>query len=222
MLDRDENPVPLTPKVFDLLLYLVESRGKLLTKDELMAAVWPDTIVEESNLTQNISILRRALGDVRGDNAFIVTVPGRGYKFVADVAVESTTEIEQPAIETASTPERNRRLIYVAAAVVIAVVAAGLFYLWPSRRTAAEAPKTLAILPFRPLVSDNSDEALEMGMTDTLIARMSSNPGLILRPLSSVRPFARTDVGSAGGRSSTRRGHGAGGKCPALGRQDPS
>jgi DNA-binding winged helix-turn-helix (wHTH) protein/TolB-like protein/Flp pilus assembly protein TadD len=194
LLDRDENPVPLTPKVFDLLLYLAENCGKLLTKDELMSAVWPDTIVEESNLTQNISILRRALGDVRGDNAFIVTVPGRGYKFVADVAVESTTEIEQPAIETASTPERNRRLIYVAAAVVIAVVAAGLFYLWPSRRTAAEAPRTLAILPFRPLVSDNSDEALEMGMTDTLIARMSSNPGLVLRPLSSVRPFARADV----------------------------
>ena len=194
LLDQERIPVSLTPKVFDLLLYLVQNRGKLLAKDDLMAAVWPDTIVEESNLTQNISILRRALGDTRGDNAFIVTVPGRGYKFVADVTVDSAVVKEVLPFEETSVQRPDRRLLYAGLAVAVVAIAAGLIYIFAGRRTGAEAPRTLAILPFRPLVNENSDEALEMGMTDTLIARMSSDPGLILRPLSSVRPFARSDA----------------------------
>ena len=194
LLDREEIPIQLTPKVFDLLLYLVQNRGKLLTKDELMSAVWPDTIVEESNLTQNISILRRTLGDVRGGNAFIVTVPGRGYKFVAELTVNANAGITLPDKEPTA-EHRNYRLVAYAAlcaAVIVAVI--GIVYLLSTRRTAAEKPKILAILPFTPLVAENSDQALEMGLTDTLIARMSSDPGLILRPLSSVRPFARSDA----------------------------
>src|SRR4051812_3510037 len=76
LLNADGENVSLTPKVFDLLLYLVENGGRPVGKDEIMSAVWPDTIVEESNLSQNISILRRTLGDKRGDREFIVTIPG--------------------------------------------------------------------------------------------------------------------------------------------------
>ena len=194
LVDSEENPVSLTPKVFDLLLYLVENRGRLLSKDELMSAIWPDTVVEESNLTQNISILRRALGDVKGDNSFIATVPGRGYKFVADVTTDERAKSEAEPEQTKLVGGSGRRMAYVSAILAAAAVVVGIFYLFASKRTTAEAPKVLAILPFKPLVSDSSDEALEMGMTDTLIARMSSNPGLILRPLSSVRQFSRADV----------------------------
>ena len=195
LLDSTGTPIPLTPKVFDLLLCLVENHGELLTKDALMSLVWPDTTVEESNLTQNISILRRSLGDARGDNAFIVTVPGRGYKFVAEVTSvdESDRPVELP-VEQQAKVGPDHRLLYVAVTTAAVLIVIAMFYLFSNRRTAAEAPKTLAILPFRPLVNENSDEALEMGMTDTLIARMSSNPGLILRPLSSVRRFSRSDV----------------------------
>lgn len=77
--------VPLTPKVFDTLLYLVENRGKVVEKDDLMQAVWPDTVVEENNLNQNISTLRRVLGESRGENRFIATIPGKGYHFIATV-----------------------------------------------------------------------------------------------------------------------------------------
>ncbi len=77
--------VPLTPKVFDTLLYLVENRGKVVEKDDLMHAVWPDTVVEENNLNQNISTLRRVLGESRGENRFIATIPGKGYRFIAPV-----------------------------------------------------------------------------------------------------------------------------------------
>jgi len=86
---REGNPVPLTPKVFDTLLYLVRRKGELVEKDDLMKAIWPDTVVEENNLNQNISALRRALGEGRGDSRYILTVPGRGYRFVAEVEGES-------------------------------------------------------------------------------------------------------------------------------------
>ena len=85
LLDRHGAPVPLTPKAFDTLVYLVEHAGAVLRKDELMRAVWADTAVEENNLNQNISILRRALGEERGGHRYIATVPGRGYQFVAAV-----------------------------------------------------------------------------------------------------------------------------------------
>jgi DNA-binding winged helix-turn-helix (wHTH) protein len=75
--------VPLNPKVFDTLLYLALHQGRLLEKDELMRSIWPDTVVEENSLNQCVSTLRRALGERPGENRYIITVPGRGYRFAA-------------------------------------------------------------------------------------------------------------------------------------------
>jgi TolB-like protein/DNA-binding winged helix-turn-helix (wHTH) protein/Tfp pilus assembly protein PilF len=85
LLLRDETVVALPPKAFDTLLALVENCDRVLEKSELMAAVWPDSFVEESNLTQTVSILRRALGERASEHRYIVTVPGRGYRFVASL-----------------------------------------------------------------------------------------------------------------------------------------
>src|SRR5678815_1816747 len=82
---REGEIVPLAPKVFDVLLTLAERSGRTIEKDELMQKVWPDAVVEENNLTQNIYTLRKILGESRNDNRFIVTVPGIGYRFVAEV-----------------------------------------------------------------------------------------------------------------------------------------
>lgn len=82
---KDREVVPLTSKVFDTLLMLVEHSGQILGKDEMMSALWRDTIVEENNLTQHISTLRKALGERANEHRFVVTVPGRGYSFVAQV-----------------------------------------------------------------------------------------------------------------------------------------
>lgn len=82
---RDGEPLALTPKVFDTLVYLVRNRGRLLTKDELLKGIWPDTFVEEVNLAVNISTLRKAFGEGPQDDRYIATVPGRGYRFVAEV-----------------------------------------------------------------------------------------------------------------------------------------
>ena len=85
-LQRDGEVVQLTPKAFDILLALIEGRGEIIGKDDLMKRVWPDSFVEDGNLTYNISVLRKALGERTGENQYIVTVPGRGYQFVANVS----------------------------------------------------------------------------------------------------------------------------------------
>jgi TolB-like protein len=97
----DGTPVPLAHKVFEALLYLVEHRGELLEKATLMSALWPDAVVEENNLNQVITTLRRVLGERRGEHRFIVTVPGQGYRFVANVEIRPTTP-EGPATPSAS------------------------------------------------------------------------------------------------------------------------
>src|SRR3954466_5288846 len=86
--------VPLTPKAFDTLLVLVENSGHVIGKEELMRKVWPDSFVEENNLAQNISMLRKALGEESGGQKYIETVPKRGYRFAAEVREETDTEAE--------------------------------------------------------------------------------------------------------------------------------
>ena len=83
LLFRDGEPLDLTPKVFDVLLELVQSGGRVVDKKELMEKIWPDSFVEESNLTQQVSTLRKKLGQDAAQQRYILTVPGRGYRFVA-------------------------------------------------------------------------------------------------------------------------------------------
>src|ERR1700694_2827061 len=95
LLLRAGEPVLLTPKAFEILLLLVEKRGEVLLKEELMQSIWRNTVVEEGNLNRNISTVRKVLGESPGDHRYIVTIPGRGYRFVADVA-EAWDEYRQP------------------------------------------------------------------------------------------------------------------------------
>jgi DNA-binding winged helix-turn-helix (wHTH) protein/TolB-like protein len=215
LLLRSGEVVPLTPKVFDTLLYLVRHRGSVLGKDELMRALWPDAFVEENNLTQSISSLRRALGEARGENRYIVTVPGKGYRFAADVTtIVSTDGGPAPAEEitpvqegddagvsltgaTATTGSRVgrrmsvvQRILLVGLAVVMLVVAA--LYVWRARTRSPSTRevKTIAVLPFKPLVPEGRDEALELGMADTLVTRLSNIRQVVVSPISSVRRYA--------------------------------
>jgi Tol biopolymer transport system component/DNA-binding winged helix-turn-helix (wHTH) protein len=91
---REGEPVPLTPKAFDTLLVLVRQSGKTVEKDELMSRVWPGAVVEENNLNQNITALRKCLGDSRQASQYIATIPGLGYRFVAEVKTASVVEAE--------------------------------------------------------------------------------------------------------------------------------
>src|SRR5688500_8753204 len=85
ILTQDGKPISITPKVFDLLTVLIKNRGRVIEKDELMAAIWKDSFVEDSNLAFNIRQLRKALDDDARQPSFIETVPKRGYRFIAEV-----------------------------------------------------------------------------------------------------------------------------------------
>jgi DNA-binding winged helix-turn-helix (wHTH) protein/TolB-like protein len=211
LVSRDGEAIPLTPKAYDTLLYLVEHPGTVLDKDELMQAIWPHTVVEENNLTQSISALRRALGESRGENRYITTVPGRGYWFVADVKKAAAVELiaDNDSLNAASHPSRridshkSRLLIILFCAMGVAGLGFSIYYFWPVVKTAiSTAPdiatpikpimpvRSIAVLPFKPLVVDQRDESLEMGMADTLIVRLSNLRELIVRPFSSVQKFS--------------------------------
>ncbi len=120
---RDGQPVSIPPKVFNTLLTLIEQRGQVVSKDDLLARLWPDTVVEEANLTVYISALRKTLGEGKRENRYIVTVPGQGYQFIGDVRQINGAdagkvdglEVELPEPESLS--ERNAKPVQVPAEV---------------------------------------------------------------------------------------------------------
>jgi eukaryotic-like serine/threonine-protein kinase len=134
LLGPDERPIPLKPRVFDALLYLVEHRGELLGKQALLDAIWPHVVVEENNLNQAISTLRRVFGETRDEHRFIVTEPGRGYRFVARVEiVPAESDARAPISVQESNPER---LAPVSTAIPAPVVFAPLEHTVRGPRTA--------------------------------------------------------------------------------------
>jgi DNA-binding winged helix-turn-helix (wHTH) protein/tetratricopeptide (TPR) repeat protein len=163
---RDGELVSLTPKAFETLLVLVQHSGKLLDKDDLMNLVWGDTAVEEANLTQNISVLRRALGDAPQDRKYIATVPGRGYRFIADV--REVLDGEGDLILA----KRMRARVVIEDVIETTI---------PS--------KSLCVLPFKSLSADAGDDYLGLGIADALITRLSNIRQVIVRPTSAVLRF---------------------------------
>ena len=204
----------VTDKAFDALVFLIHHAGQLVTKDDLIKALWPDIVVEENNLYVVISTLRRALKDESAAQRLIATVAGRGYQFVAEVQVGAKTA--SAAHVSSARPawyariSRRRIALVAGATLVLAVVVVATFVaLRPAR---APAPVvTLAVLPFKPLTLADRNESLEFGMAETLIAGLNADR-LSVSPLSSVRRFAGSEqdavaAGRALGVQSVLEGH---------------
>ncbi len=200
---RDGRPIPLRPKVFDLLLVLVENRGHLVDKEKLMSSVWTEQFVEEGNINKNISMLRQALGESDSGHKFIETVPKRGYRFVADVRevnhnreAELLTQAEgrptdqhqghQRPRETNEesspfsppTQARVKRINkhWVAFVVVPVVLLAAIVYvvrILQRSRSATPAVRSIVVLPFQNLSGDPSQDYLVDGVTDALIGDLA-------------------------------------------------
>jgi TolB-like protein/Tfp pilus assembly protein PilF len=152
----DEKNVPLTPKVFDTLVVLVERAGRLVTKESLLAEVWPDTFVEEANLSVNIATLRKALGEIAGEHQYIQTISKRGYRFVANV-VEVERETRPVAIDQPQS----------------AVIAKK-----QSTLDQYQGLTSLAVLPFDNGSADPNAEYLSDGITESIINSISQLQGL--------------------------------------------
>ncbi len=190
-------PVALTAKAFDTLCCLIDHRERVVSKDELMNAVWPGRVVEENNLTQAVSALRRALGN---ENRWIVTVPGRGYRFVGDVDEVGVTGPDvagDPGTLTAlpALPMLDPRRVIALGALLfmLALFAASAWRIrQPVIPAVPVAHQTLAVLPFRSLSPGPRDELLELGLAETLITRLSTSTPLHVRSLASSGRFAGT------------------------------
>ncbi|HKU73584.1 MAG TPA: tetratricopeptide repeat protein [Pyrinomonadaceae bacterium] len=206
---REGEPVPLTPKVFDILVTLVEHGGQVVAKDDLMKRVWPNTFVEEGNLTQNISLLRKALGESPGGVQFIETVPRRGYRFVADTNQSWHEEVkpEIPAVQVESTPVVSipntnsqsagikRTPFYAVAAGIVVIGIIGLVYLTSAGKT--EAPSaigSIAVLPFVDESSDPDAEYINDKIAESLINSLSKLPQLRVVPRSVVAGYKGREI----------------------------
>jgi TolB-like protein/DNA-binding winged helix-turn-helix (wHTH) protein/rhodanese-related sulfurtransferase len=187
-------PVNIGSRALDVFGVLVDRRGELVTKDEIMAAVWPGTVVEGANLAVQISALRRVLDEDRTDGSCILTVPGRGYRFIGDpprLAV-SPSEAEVQAAEDlpsvprgvveATTPAPRRRLratIIGVALFSVAAVGGALAWIEGYKRhqaTAEYPPLSIVVLPFENLSGDRSDDYLADAITDDLTSDLSHIP----------------------------------------------
>ena len=227
---RDGQEVKLRPKSFEGLRFLVENSGRLVTKDELMQTLWPDSFVTENSLVKCLTDVRLALEDE--SQRYIKTVPRRGYIFIAQVSENSSAtgaavykdevegirvvieedeqgfETERDGVEAtarlsslSAAPksiwrgfQSNPTLVAISVALVGLAIALSCFLI--SRRQKQPLtvmPKSIAVLPFKPLVADSQDESLEMGMADTLITKLSNLSEIIVRPIGAVRGYNRLD-----------------------------
>jgi len=162
LLSHNGSSVPLTPKAFDLMLALVEHRGALLEKGEIMRLLWPHEAVEENNLTVIVSSLRKVLGESPVEHRYIVTIPKRGYCFVAQVnEVWGTRDkVVAPRSVSANVTEDWRQPIHHA--------------------------KSIAVMPFRTMSVSQNEDYLGLGMSDALITKLGSIRQITVKSTSTV------------------------------------
>lgn len=215
---RDGQIIPLAPKAFDTLLALVENSGRVMEKSELLRLIWPDTFVEEINLTVHISALRKAIGESRDEQQYIETIPKRGYRFIAPVsksmgkangnrvsngsaqenafeAGDEAAASHPPASISSAISSRWKSvpwLLVIVAGLVIAVGAL-IYFLIAGRETKpASTSKSIAVLPFKMLGADD-DQYLSVGLADAVITKLSNLDQITVRPTLAVLKYEDID-----------------------------
>jgi len=210
---RNEDRVPMAPREFDILAYLVEHAGRLVTQDQILDALWSETHVNPEVLRKYILEIRKILGDRPENPEFIETVPKRGYRFVASVADDNGNEA--PGLPASHEPEKNGaedkiqpepahskpenpfakdklwKVVTIAVLAVVAVVALG-GYLWSTRnrgKAAALSDPSIAVLPFADMSPDKDQEYFSDGLSEQLIHDLAKVSGLKVVGRSSAFQF---------------------------------
>jgi TolB-like protein/DNA-binding winged helix-turn-helix (wHTH) protein len=226
LLKEGSRALPLSSRAFDTLVFFLEHPGKLLDKSTLMAAIWPKLIVEENNLNQQISALRRVLGEHPEEHRFIVTVPGRGYRFIAPVSLVAGSATALDAAP-APAPVWRPRLPALAlmAALAVAALLTGVYALWRARSGASVTgvrvqapsqsglpanvarapavafsppPHSIAVLPFVNMSSDKEQDYFSDGLSEELLNDLSRITELQVAARTSSFSFKGkdTDIGT--------------------------
>lgn len=204
---KDGSRVPLMPKALATLVLLVERAGETVPKEELLERVWDGAAVEENNLTQSISTLRRVLGEKRGDNRYIFTEPGKGYRFVASVSsIERAPTPVSPAPSFAKPDgraepggqtgyRRRARVAAVAAACITSCLALGVWLVSP--RVGAKASRhSVAVLRIRDLSKASNEAWLQTALSEMLTSELAATDKLRTIPAEDVVRW-RTDFGTS-------------------------
>lgn len=198
MLSHEGEPIPLPPKAMETLIALILRGGRVVSREELIEIIWPDAVVEENNLSVNVSILRKQLGERSGGQTYIETVPRRGYRFTAEVREPLAGHAEVPVSSVTGITFRRWRALLITLAIIIAAAASWAGLGWrggqiqhasaagrgqtaPASMTGGWAPVSLALLPFRSLAaSDYSAERQTAAaeLTDAVTARLRA-PGTV-------------------------------------------
>jgi DNA-binding winged helix-turn-helix (wHTH) protein/TolB-like protein len=201
LLLRDGEPVVLSAKAFDVLLVLVRNNGRLVTKNQLIRMVWPNTFVEEGNLTQNISILRKSLGPTHHGAPYIKTVPKVGYRFAAPVRESSRQAIGGNAAQTsevtgATTPSDNhgfwiaqarRRADVLLVLALLAIATLVAIYVVVNEKQ--RRIDSLAVLPFTVVGGAPDTEYLADGIAESIIRNLTQLPNLKVASFASVTRY---------------------------------
>lgn len=213
------NPVSLTPKAFEILFVLVQNGNRLTTKEWLMNKVWPNSFVEEANLTVNISALRKVLGETPDGQQYIETVPKKGYRFVVpvtevqdeslpipDQSVSSRSDAIVPPIaaqledipvgKTLREANANQALLHRSGILALSFLLSLLFGLSYfvvrggfARTQAAEHPRRLAVLPFQNLQGNPNDDFLGFSLANAVITKLGYVSELAVRPSDAVQKY---------------------------------
>ena len=196
---RDGKIVPLTPKVVDLLVALVEKSGQTVSKDELMKTVWQDTFVEEGNLTSNISILRKQLGARPEGGEYIETIPKRGYRFAGSVRIAQLDDAQRsPAFANPVGGDRKRplRAVIVMAALCLALLIAYIAQWKTELPASGDVPRiyVIAVLPLANLSGDPAQEYFSDGITEALISDLAQIGAVRVISRASVMQFKGTKI----------------------------
>jgi DNA-binding winged helix-turn-helix (wHTH) protein/TolB-like protein/Tfp pilus assembly protein PilF len=206
-LSRAGQAIALNPRTFDLLAYLVQNAQRLVTRDELLNALWPESFVDDSNLSQHVFLLRKALNESRETARIIRTVPGRGYEFVARIEPQSVDDesvpshqrdfqlhaahsitrvvVEEETDEDAPVRLRTRTLGFAAAALALLIILAGAWEAFVAWRAAHAPALSIAVLPFANRTGDTSQDYVCSGLADELIDQLDRVP---IRQLRVIAP----------------------------------
>ena len=223
MLEGDGKPIALTPKAFEILQVLVQNGNRLTSKEELMRRVWPDSFVEEANLTVNISVLRRQLGEAPDGQQYIETVPTKGYRFAVPVSARPNQIHSEPfrvlAGEGEQAPASSAALAIASAATathteevrgwkkwtrsgllllsLLAILLLGLLYRahWkPAPQPTAKLQRRLAVLPFQNIRHDASTDFLGFSLADAVITKLGYVSEVSVRPSYAVQKYGSQTI----------------------------
>jgi len=222
LLLKGDEVIPLTPKLIDTLFLLTENSGHVLTKPVMMESLWPDSYVEQSSLTQNVSLLRRVLAENGSGEQYIETIPKRGYRFVAEVREICSTDgtnghnpewerlglsRNQDLPEEADVPDHSsipfqpiispivgsRKTIALFVGVLLLAIGTALYWLHLRRADVSFPPKSIAVLPFKIIGPQTESDLMGLGLADAVIQKLSRLDRTTVLPTSSVFKYTNRE-----------------------------